>query len=330
MYTHQSPKVDRTSSDMSADTQSVAVPVEQQMFQENVINKLITNVKKTFIIKNIIVNTLLYNTDTEGSWGIGQIKLSKDDHSFEDILNRAIEERAHVIVEPSRGKYWYIKGFNNAKTTCEIQKHLDEMTNVNYKNKSKTLFITYNCIAESKNDSDSDVTESKNDSDSDVTESKNDSDSDVTESKNDSEYTTQNNLYITPISKKDNKKHKPNRDYKEQLENVNKGKFVYWDGPSPKTKAKSKSGDYFMFWFYEKEVRIHKIINVYDPKYRLPSWSDNVGHSDRNVVELSSHFETISWDDYIQQFDGYKRCMGTGKVRDEKAQKIINFLTQEF
>ena len=308
MFSHQSPQVDRTLSDMSADTQSVAVPVEQQMFQENVINKLIINVKKTFIIKNIIVNTLLYNTDTQGSWGIGQIKLSKDDHSFEDILNRAIEERAHVIVEPSRGKYWYIKGFNNTKTTCEIQKHLDEMTNVNYKNKSKTLLITYNCIAESKNDSDSDVTESKNDS----------------------EYTTQNNLYITPISKKDNKKHKPNRDYKEQLENINKGKFVYWDGPSSKTKTKCKSGDYFMFWFYKEKVTIHKIINVYDPKYRLPSWSDNVGHSDRNVVELSSHFETISWDDYIQQFDGYKRCMGTCKVRDERSQKIINFLTQEF
>ena len=45
MSTHQSPKVDRTSSEMSADTQSVSVPVEQIYQQKNVINSGVEEMK---------------------------------------------------------------------------------------------------------------------------------------------------------------------------------------------------------------------------------------------------------------------------------------------
>ena len=139
------------------------------------------------------------------------------------------------------------------------------------------------------------------------------------------------NLFITPIAKKDGNKYKSNSDYKLQIENMNKGLSLYWDGPDPNIfKTKIKIGDYFIFWHHKKYVNIHKIINVYNPICRLPSWTDNVGHSDRSVIELTPQFEYISWDDYINNFDGYIRCMGTKKVSDKKSKKLINFLTQEF
>jgi hypothetical protein len=139
------------------------------------------------------------------------------------------------------------------------------------------------------------------------------------------------NLYISPIAKKDGKKHNSNRDYKLQMKNMEKGLSLYWDGPDPqKFKTKINVGDYFIFWHHKNCVKIHKILNVFDPLCRLSSWTDNVGHSDRKVIELSSQFETILWDDYIDNFDGHKRCMGTKKVSEKKSKKIIDFLTQEY
>ena len=139
------------------------------------------------------------------------------------------------------------------------------------------------------------------------------------------------NLFISPIAKKDGEKHKSKRDYKLQMENMERGLSLYWDGPDPKKfKTKINVGDYFIFWHYKNYVKIHKILNIFDPLCRLPSWTDNVGHSDRKVIELSSEFETILWDNYIENFDGFKRCMGTAKVSEKKSKKIIEFLTQEY
>ena len=141
------------------------------------------------------------------------------------------------------------------------------------------------------------------------------------------------NLYITPISKKDGDKHKPNRNYQLQLENCKKGLSMYWDGPGPhckNSKIKICADDYFMFWRYNEYVNIHKILNILDPICRLPSWSEDIGHRDRPVLELSSNYETILWDDYITNFDGYKRCMSTRRVIEKRSKKIIDFLTQEF
>ena len=84
-----------------------------------------------------------YNTDTYGSWGIGEFKLPKVEYSFSDVLFKATQIKASVIVEPSRGKYWYIKGLNNKKTFNEIKQHLYENKIINYKNKSKTWLINY-------------------------------------------------------------------------------------------------------------------------------------------------------------------------------------------
>lgn len=56
-----------------------------------------------------------YNTDIYNFWGIGHITKDKD-ISFEEVLKEAIKIKAKLIVKPSRGKFWYIKGINNNKS----------------------------------------------------------------------------------------------------------------------------------------------------------------------------------------------------------------------
>ena len=83
-----------------------------------------------------------YNTDTFNSWGIGQEMISND-ISFEKVFEKAIKMKAHIIVKPSRGKYWYIKGTNNKKSFREIEAHLESNLKNNYKKKSNLWLINY-------------------------------------------------------------------------------------------------------------------------------------------------------------------------------------------
>ena len=65
-----------------------------------------------------------FNTDTYGSWGIGQKRVSKDT-DFQTVLDETIQLRAHVIVKPSYGDWWYIKGIpeRNTKLYEEIKQY---------------------------------------------------------------------------------------------------------------------------------------------------------------------------------------------------------------
>lgn len=90
------------------------------------------------------INSLIpYNTDTYNSWGIEQITLESP-NSFKYVLNYAINMKAHLIVKPSRGKFWYIKGINKNKTYEEIKLHIENNLSSDYKPNSKTLLIKYN------------------------------------------------------------------------------------------------------------------------------------------------------------------------------------------
>ena len=90
------------------------------------------------------INSLItYNTDTYNSWGIGQTTLESS-NSFEYVLNYAINMKAHLIVKPSRGKFWYIKGINKNKTYEEIKLHIESNLTSKYKPNSKTWLIKYN------------------------------------------------------------------------------------------------------------------------------------------------------------------------------------------
>ena len=75
--------------------------------------------------------------------GIGNTTLPSS-HSFEYVLKYAISIQAHIIVKPSRGKFWYIKGINKNKTYKEIRLHLESNLISNYKPNSKTWLINYN------------------------------------------------------------------------------------------------------------------------------------------------------------------------------------------
>ena len=58
------------------------------------------------------INSLnTYNSDVFNSWGIGADTLDSS-NSFEYVLKYAINKKAHLIVKPSRGKFWYIKRIN--------------------------------------------------------------------------------------------------------------------------------------------------------------------------------------------------------------------------
>ena len=90
------------------------------------------------------INSLItYNTDTYNSWGIGHTTLEAS-NSFEYVLNFAINMKAYLIVKPSRGKFWYIKGINKNKTYEEIKLHIESNLTAKYKPNSKIWLIKYN------------------------------------------------------------------------------------------------------------------------------------------------------------------------------------------
>jgi len=89
------------------------------------------------------INTLnTYNTDCFNSWGIGQTR-KPIIWSFENVLEYAVGIKANLIVKPSRGKFWYIKGTNNNKSYQEIKNHLESNLNSKYKENSKSWLLDY-------------------------------------------------------------------------------------------------------------------------------------------------------------------------------------------
>ena len=125
-------------------------------------------------------------------------------------------------------------------------------------------------------------------------------------------------LVISPITA--DVKKPAHRDYAEQQRRINSGLPLVWDDSKHN---KSAVGDKFGFWFYRDKVHIHTIIGVSSPQHRLPSWSDNVGQNDRNVVTLSKDFIVIPWEKWIE-LDGARRCMGTVHVK-KGLLNILNF-----
>ena len=76
-------------------------------------------------------------------------------------------------------------------------------------------------------------------------------------------------------------------------------------------------GDIFIVWHYESHVSLHFITGVYPPESRLLTWSDNVGHSNRNVIYITPEFVSITWKTWLL-LNGPSRCMGTANIRKAK------------
>ena len=87
-------------------------------------------------------------------------------------------------------------------------------------------------------------------------------------------------ILITPIT------NKSLPDYNEQMERIKSGKLHVWDDSK---KNDSKIGDYFGYVVNGRigAIYVYKIIDISSPKNRLPTWSNNVGKEDRNVITLS-------------------------------------------
>ena len=92
-----------------------------------------SNIQYTSVIR--------FNTDTYGSWGIGQKDLPKD-ATRNQVMYKVFDLKANVVVKPKTGK-WYFKGINNNKTYDTIKSHLEENQQNSYHHKTKTLLIKY-------------------------------------------------------------------------------------------------------------------------------------------------------------------------------------------
>lgn len=141
-------------------------------------------------------------------------------------------------------------------------------------------------------------------------------------------------LTLTPIS--GDAKRASNEDYKEQKERnshiLDANMFWCWD--DSKTN-KSKKGDYFGFFFPESKkwnepgkVIIHRINDVKSPKDRLPSWSRNVGQTDRNVLILSPPIDSFTMEEW-KLVRGPMKRQGTYTtiVKKENKKLLYKFLS---
>ena len=125
---------------------------------------------------------------------------------------------------------------------------------------------------------------------------------------------------VTPINK--NLKSKSNIDYKEQLIRDSAGDQMMWD--DAKGNPTIGVGGLFGFVHNSNRVEYHMIIDIMSPNNRLPSWSENVGQTDRNVLLITEQLYTINWDKWIE-LGGPKRVQGTTRVVGAH-ESITNYL----
>jgi hypothetical protein len=105
------------------------------------------------------------------------------------------------------------------------------------------------------------------------------------------------------------------KNYLEQCDRANRGLPLCWDDSQYNT---AEVGDLFGFFHYKDSVEIHQIKAIHSPHHRLDTWSDNVGHADRNVLMLSPMICEIPWDTWASddELGGRKRAQGSYPVKN--------------
>jgi hypothetical protein len=97
-------------------------------------------------MEEILPTIETFNTDTFGSWGIGQkISDPEEDTPITTIghaIDFAIKNKACVIVKPKNGN-WYFKGTNNTKSFDVIRNHLILNENNEYHPNTITWLLKY-------------------------------------------------------------------------------------------------------------------------------------------------------------------------------------------
>ena len=99
--------------------------------------------------------------------------------------------------------------------------------------------------------------------------------------------TTSFEITFSPISNRNESIHYYN-------ENVARNTWQWSDGKY----NKSRIGDYFAFYFHNKELIFHQIVDIKSPKTKHSHWSYN-GDQCRNILILSSPLHTIQWIDWL-------------------------------
>lgn len=127
---------------------------------------------------------------------------------------------------------------------------------------------------------------------------------------------TEQQMILTPISKDAMKK--ANIDYKEQLTRERNGMQFMWDDSRYN---KARQGDIFGFVKHGENVSFRKIESIHSVEARLPSWSVNVGQSNRQVLYLGKELVSVQWDEWIRQ-GGHKKVQGTQHVRTNLQQLL--------
>ena len=125
---------------------------------------------------------------------------------------------------------------------------------------------------------------------------------------------------VTPINK--NLKSRSNVDYSEQKHREATGEQMMWD--DTRHNSTKAAGGLFAFVHNNRMVEICQVTKVCSPKHRLESWSENVGQSKRNVLELTNVLTTLSWDEWISN-GGHSKVQGTTQIRANK-EMLIDFI----
>lgn len=126
------------------------------------------------------------------------------------------------------------------------------------------------------------------------------------------------NLLISPVTGKSKK------DWEEQLNRMNKGEQMMWDDSRYN---KSKEGDIFIGCNNSRFLTFHKIQKILDPSNRLPSWAENIGQENRNVIYISPILTTMEWGEWLS-LDGIKQARGTAPVKQGKI-RILKSLSDK-
>jgi len=141
-------------------------------------------------------------------------------------------------------------------------------------------------------------------------------------------------LLLTPIAKDGPTRH----DYKEQMSRIDLGEMHVWDDSC---NNHSKPGDYFGYVENqlktknrdiktEGAIKIYKIEAVCSHEHRLPSWSTNVGHQNRNVIILSKKVYYTGTILEFKKLTGYSlnwTCRGTANVDKDKSDKYLKHIS---
>jgi hypothetical protein len=133
-------------------------------------------------------------------------------------------------------------------------------------------------------------------------------------------------IVLTPIAR-DYKKKGPDsrKDWEEQLSLS--GGPKNWDSWKPQKSHQAKAGDLFVVVFrrckgVDGRVEIYPITDSHGTEDRLSTWAQNIGQTDRHVIDLGTRICELTWDEWAE-LNGDQKPQGTMRCNKNRAE-ILN------